>query len=99
MIQNSATKMTYVTIYLACLIGYRGKDCAIQCKYPRYGQGCQSLCNCLKNECHYSQGCILHTTTDTYYEKTSMFYGFFFYYMSYCNFKQWWVFFQQYNTI
>lgn len=50
------------------------QDCVIQCKYPTYGEGCQSVCNCLINECHFSLGCILHTTTDREYEQTSMFY-------------------------
>lgn len=53
--------------YLACTSGYHGKDCGIKCQYPTYGEGCQSECICLESECHYSRGCILHTTTDTEY--------------------------------
>lgn len=56
----------------ACSSGYHGKDCAIQCQYPTYGEGCQSECKCLRNECHYSRGCILHTTIDTEYETKSL---------------------------
>lgn len=59
-------------MFLACSRGYHGNDCAIKCQYPTYGESCQSECKCLKNECHYSQGCILHTTIDNEYKRPSM---------------------------
>lgn len=60
------------TSFLECLIGYFGKDCAKICFYPTYGEDCQSMCDCSKDDCHYSWGCFSNAETLTY-QHISMF--------------------------
>lgn len=79
-VKNVFQSKTYIYWYLLCLnflllecsIGYHGKDCTQKCIYPFYGEGCQSICACLENECHFSRGCFWHTETDTNYQRPNM---------------------------
>lgn len=48
---------------LACLLGYVGLQCEISCVYPLYGLECQSVCNCSRELCLISTGCIKHFTS------------------------------------
>lgn len=41
----------------SCPIGYMGKDCKQQCRYPNYGKQCQSFCNCTADFCDHIGGC------------------------------------------
>lgn len=43
---------------LACETGFYGRNCDKMCRFPTYGQGCQSLCNCTFTYCHHVNGCI-----------------------------------------
>ncbi|XP_048749826.2 uncharacterized protein LOC125661723 isoform X2 [Ostrea edulis] len=45
-----------------CWIGYVGKNCSQKCKYPRYGAKCEYLCNCEKDMCDFSKGCLENVT-------------------------------------
>lgn len=38
--------------------GYQGINCTLMCPYPHYGVDCQRQCNCIKDLCHVSNGCI-----------------------------------------
>lgn len=60
----SLNKMT--GICEECSIGYHGHNCAMKCRPPTYGKGCQTICNCSVEDCHFAHGCIekLETTTD-----------------------------------
>ncbi|XP_061195998.1 cell death abnormality protein 1-like [Saccostrea echinata] len=40
-----------------CLTGYQGDNCDIKCRYPNYGDGCQSICLCEKEHCYHDTGC------------------------------------------
>uniref|UniRef100_A0A8W8JB63 Uncharacterized protein n=1 Tax=Magallana gigas TaxID=29159 RepID=A0A8W8JB63_MAGGI len=40
-----------------CNVGFFGINCSIPCRYPSYGNKCQSLCNCLEIDCHPATGC------------------------------------------
>lgn len=42
--------------------GYHGIYCTLSCPYPNYDVDCQSLCNCTKDMCNVSTGCIGPTT-------------------------------------
>lgn len=42
--------------------GYIGINCATPCPPPTYGHGCQGICNCDKDICDGSTGCIQKTT-------------------------------------
>lgn len=44
-------------MYTECNIGFLGINCSSPCRYPSYGNNCQSGCNCLKNYCHPATGC------------------------------------------
>lgn len=44
-------------ICMPCEAGYTGLNCTIKCLYPLYGQGCQSVCKCAEEVCHYMYGC------------------------------------------
>lgn len=58
--------MTFDNVFLECSIGYFGKDCRTKCSYPVYGEDCQSICDCSKDSCHYSQGCLWNVETLSY---------------------------------
>lgn len=45
-----------------CMPGYNGINCTLLCPYPRYGVDCQRSCNCSKDLCNVSTGCIDPTT-------------------------------------
>lgn len=38
--------------------GYIGLDCSLLCPYPYYGVQCQRTCNCSRDLCNVSTGCI-----------------------------------------
>lgn len=40
-----------------CNVGFVGTNCNTSCRYPSYGNNCQSQCNCLENYCHPASGC------------------------------------------
>lgn len=41
-----------------CKIGYAGPNCSLQCIYPNYGWKCALECNCSKEYCFFSFGCL-----------------------------------------
>lgn len=41
--------------YVACPIGYYGKNCSHPCPSGAYGPGCRQICNC--SNCHPVHGC------------------------------------------
>uniref|UniRef100_A0A8W8JIB5 Uncharacterized protein n=1 Tax=Magallana gigas TaxID=29159 RepID=A0A8W8JIB5_MAGGI len=41
-----------------CMPGYGGVNCSSLCPYPYYGFNCQRTCNCSRNLCDVSTGCI-----------------------------------------
>ncbi|XP_052710780.1 multiple epidermal growth factor-like domains protein 10 [Crassostrea angulata] len=45
-----------------CMAGYVGWNCSTPCPYPTYGVRCQGYCNCYKDLCDISMGCIIRTT-------------------------------------
>lgn len=51
-------KKNYDPFILACMPGYSGVNCSIPCPYPLYGADCQGICNCIKDVCDVSAGCI-----------------------------------------
>lgn len=38
--------------------GYYGENCSSLCPYPYYGVNCQKTCNCSRDLCDVSSGCI-----------------------------------------
>lgn len=38
--------------------GYSGINCTSLCPYPYYGAHCQRTCNCSRDLCNVSTGCI-----------------------------------------
>nr|XP_022337534.1 multiple epidermal growth factor-like domains protein 11 [Crassostrea virginica] len=40
-----------------CLKGYFGKTCDLPCRYPSFGDHCQSLCHCKVDNCNHIIGC------------------------------------------
>lgn len=41
-----------------CNVGFlANNNCSIPCRYPSYGNNCQSKCNCLQIDCHPATGC------------------------------------------
>lgn len=72
---NNAKWMTFDNIFLECSIGYFGKDCATKCSYPVYGEDCQSICDCSKDSCHYSQGCLRNVETLSYQQLSKCLFG------------------------
>lgn len=55
-------KSLYLQFYLECMAGYVGWNCSTPCPYPTYGVRCQGYCNCYKDLCDISMGCIIRTT-------------------------------------
>lgn len=45
-----------------CRPGYFGLNCTDICPYPTYGERCQGFCDCGKDTCDASKGCISLTT-------------------------------------
>ena len=48
--------------FVECKPGFIGSNCAISCPYPSYGEQCQGICDCDKNNCDVSTGCKRITT-------------------------------------
>ncbi|XP_052710294.1 uncharacterized protein LOC128184750 isoform X2 [Crassostrea angulata] len=48
-----------------CPIGYHRSNCSEKCAYPVYGDDCQYICHCNKNECHFVTGCTYNETSFT----------------------------------
>lgn len=42
--------------------GYNGENCSLTCPYPYYGVDCQRTCNCSRDLCDSSTGCIAPIT-------------------------------------
>lgn len=45
-------------IYLACDAGFTGINCDSKCRYPLFGNDCQSLCDCNTTFCDHVNGCM-----------------------------------------
>lgn len=43
---------------IGCMPGYGGENCSSLCPYPYYGLHCQRRCNCSREFCDVSSGCI-----------------------------------------
>lgn len=43
-----------------CTPGFSGINCTEKCPFPTYGNRCQMLCKCNKDECDVSTGCSSH---------------------------------------
>lgn len=56
--------MQYI-IFSECPIGYHRNNCSEKCSYPVYGEDCQYICDCNKNDCHFVTGCFNYVTTVT----------------------------------
>lgn len=57
-----------------CISGYTGPNCTSICPYPTYGDNCQHICDCSKDECDYSSGCnSLTSEKQTFYLSTTKF--------------------------
>ncbi|XP_048771028.2 uncharacterized protein LOC130052827 isoform X2 [Ostrea edulis] len=41
-----------------CNVGYTGKDCKQQCRYPYYGMHCLNTCLCNEMDCDFQIGCL-----------------------------------------
>nr|XP_034333258.1 N-acetylglucosamine-1-phosphodiester alpha-N-acetylglucosaminidase-like [Crassostrea gigas] len=46
-----------------CMTGYFGPNCDIPCRFPSYGESCQSECRCEKQQCNHITGCENETKT------------------------------------
>lgn len=53
---------------LECPIGYYFMNCSKKCSVPNYGEGCQSVCQCPHNDCHFANGCSQHVTSYNGYQ-------------------------------
>lgn len=40
-----------------CSSGYQGPNCSYVCRYPNYGDDCQSFCDCVELQCDHITGC------------------------------------------
>lgn len=58
---------TFDIIYLACDKGFHGINCDTICKYPTYGQDCQSVCKCDVPNCDHVNGCRESTKSKIHY--------------------------------
>lgn len=64
-------------IFLECPIGYHRNNCSEKCGYPVYGEDCQYICDCDRNDCHFVTGCFNYVTTVTDHQQlTTNFDGF-----------------------
>lgn len=48
-----------------CPPGYFLKNCSTKCRFPNYGEQCQSVCQCPIVSCHFATGCHQHVLTYT----------------------------------
>ena len=46
----------------ACPDGFIGTECEKPCIYPNYGRTCQLLCNCTREFCNFTEGCLVKST-------------------------------------
>ncbi|XP_062610864.1 uncharacterized protein LOC134272679 [Saccostrea cucullata] len=46
-------------LYTECADGYFGPNCTLPCRYPNYGDNCQSECLCAEELCNHVNGCII----------------------------------------
>lgn len=44
---------------IECMPGYTGVNCSFLCPYPYYEKNCQRTCNCSRDLCNVSTGCIV----------------------------------------
>lgn len=49
-------------VFLACKLGYYGKNCGTKCPFPLYGSLCTSRCNCNAKDCDFISGCKQSST-------------------------------------
>lgn len=47
----------FSNVVTECISGYTGPNCTSICPYPTYGDNCQHICDCSKDECDFSSGC------------------------------------------
>ena len=47
----------YIMFTVECKPGYAGPNCSFNCPHPTYGDGCQGICECSKDECDSVTGC------------------------------------------
>lgn len=50
-------KLQLFYVFAACRKGYQGIHCKDRCTFPFYGSDCQFECKCVKEDCHYAEGC------------------------------------------
>lgn len=62
-------KITQGSIFLECPIGYHRYNCSEICSYPVYGEDCQYICDCNKNDCHFVTGCSHYVTIVTNHQQ------------------------------
>nr|XP_011452187.2 protein draper [Crassostrea gigas] len=51
------------TKHFTCSAGLTGNNCSIPCRYPSFGNYCQSICNCNNSSCNAVTGCIVGSPT------------------------------------
>ena len=51
---------------IGCPNGFYGVKCRDQCRYPNYGEQCQSLCACESQLCNHISGCNFFTGKSDY---------------------------------
>lgn len=59
---SSYEHQTFDNNFAGCMPGYQGINCTMLCPYPQYGIDCQRSCNCNRDLCNVSTGCIDPTT-------------------------------------
>lgn len=50
--------MQIMPLFSACQDGFVGKGCKTPCTYPTYGRNCDLICDCKKEYCNVSMGCL-----------------------------------------
>lgn len=59
-------------LFLACLKGYFGENCEIECPFPYYGWKCLQECNnCDIEDCHHENGCRLQSEQPNHFNITT----------------------------
>lgn len=61
----------FFTLFSACLSGYLGENCKIECPSPYYGWKCMNKCNCDNQECHHVNGCRLQADQNNNFNITT----------------------------